>query len=57
MRYETFKGWNTDISLCRKFSELPTNAVKYLQRIEELVGVKIGWIGVGAGRDAMITMN
>ena len=52
--YETMKGWNTDISQCRTVEELPLNAQKYIQRIEELIGVKVQYIGVGPSRDAMI---
>lgn len=54
VEYETLPGWMTDISKCRSFSDLPLNAQRYVQRVEELLGVKIRWIGVGAARDAMI---
>ena len=36
--YEEFKGWKTDISKCRTYSELPENAKIYLKRLEELFG-------------------
>lgn len=52
--YEEFDGWKEDISSVRKFEELPANAKKYLRRIEELVGVKIGLIGVGKDREQTI---
>ncbi|MDF2523076.1 MAG: adenylosuccinate synthetase [Clostridiales bacterium] len=52
--YEEFDGWNEDISNARSFEELPANAKKYLGRIEELVGVKIGLIGVGKEREQTI---
>lgn len=52
--YETLPGWKTDISKCRTWDELPENAKAYIQRIEGLVEVKVEWIGVGPGRDAMI---
>jgi len=35
--------------------DLPEPAVKLVKRIEELVGVPIKWIGVGPGREDMIT--
>ncbi|KAI9030533.1 Adenylosuccinate synthetase [Hyaloraphidium curvatum] len=54
VEYETLPGWQTDISKVRRYDELPANARKYVERIEELMGVKMEWIGVGAGRDAMI---
>mmetsp|Transcript_15788 Transcript_15788/g.28894 ORF Transcript_15788/g.28894 Transcript_15788/m.28894 type:complete len:115 (+) Transcript_15788:190-534(+) len=52
--YETLPGWKTNISGCREFSELPKAAQNYLERIEELVGCPITWIGVGPGREEMI---
>jgi adenylosuccinate synthase len=49
--YEEFDGWSEDISNVRKFEDLPTNAKKYLNRIEELTGVKVKLVGVGKGRE------
>lgn len=52
--YESLPGWKEDISCAKKFSDLPENAQKYVLRVEELVGVHVTWIGVGAARDAII---
>jgi len=52
--YEEFDGWNVDISNIKKFEDLPENARKYLNRIEELVGVTIKFIGVGKDREQTI---
>ncbi|MBQ8892634.1 MAG: adenylosuccinate synthase [Bacilli bacterium] len=52
--YETFKGDFQDISNIRKYDDLPERARKYIERIEEYVGVPIKFIGVGAGREEMI---
>ncbi|KAJ3363745.1 hypothetical protein HDU91_002879 [Kappamyces sp. JEL0680] len=52
--YETLPGWKTDISSCRSFEALPANAQKYIKRIEEILKVRVEYIGVGAGREAMI---
>ena len=52
--YETFEPWKEDISNIKKYDELPENAKKYLSRIEEIVGVKIGLIGVGKDREQII---
>jgi len=54
VRYETMPGWMSDISRCRSFAELPLNCQAYVRRIEQLVGVRVRWIGPGAGRDDMI---
>lgn len=37
--YETFEGWNDDISNCRKFEDLPDNAKKYVKFIEDFLKV------------------
>ncbi|KAJ3194171.1 hypothetical protein HK101_003335 [Irineochytrium annulatum] len=54
VEYETLPGWMSSLSKCRTYEELPENARRYVERIETLLGVKVEWIGVGAGRDAMI---
>ncbi|KAL1359948.1 hypothetical protein HN51_005278 [Arachis hypogaea] len=54
VEYETLAGWKSDISKIRKYSDLPKVAQQYVERIEELVGVPIHYIGVGPGRDALI---
>jgi adenylosuccinate synthase len=54
VEYETLPGWKSDISQCRSFADLPVNAQKYIRRVEELVGCRVEWIGVGVGREAMI---
>jgi len=55
--YETLPGWESSTAKCRSWSELPPNAQKYLTRISELVGVKIGMISIGAKRDESIMMD
>jgi adenylosuccinate synthase len=55
VEYETMPGWGTDISHIRKWDDLPEAARAYVARCEELVGVPITWIGVGPGRDAVVT--
>lgn len=39
--YETLPGWESDISNCRKFEDLPENCQKYVRFIEDYLGVKI----------------
>ena len=54
--YVTLKGWNKDISGCRKKEDLPKEAVEYIEFIEKTVGAKIKYVSVGAERDAYIIM-
>jgi adenylosuccinate synthase len=48
--YETLPGWKADISQCRRFDDLPIEAKKYVQRLEQLVGAKISMVSVGPER-------
>lgn len=52
--YETFRGWTEDITTAREFSDLPQTAQDYVLALEDLSGVRISAVGVGAGRDQII---
>ncbi|OMO70263.1 Adenylosuccinate synthetase [Corchorus olitorius] len=54
VEYEVLPGWKCDISSARSYSDLPKAARQYVERIEELVGTPVHYIGVGPGRDALI---
>eukprot|EP00903_Cladosiphon_okamuranus_P020222 g18562.t1 len=54
VEYEVLAGWDEDISECKGWDDLPTNAQVYVRRVEELLGVSIRWIGVGQDRLAVI---
>ncbi len=49
--YKTFKGWNSDISGCRSYSDLPSEAKEYLGFIANHTGIKITIISVGPKRE------
>jgi adenylosuccinate synthase len=49
--YEELDGWWEDISKARTFDELPVNAQRYVERIEELCGTRVSVVGVGPGRE------
>lgn len=55
--FETLSGWSEDISSIRTFQDLPKNAQKLIEFIEEKTGVPITMIGVGPGREEVITRN
>ena len=50
------KGWNTDISGCRKKEDLPVEALNYIETLENLLGAKIKYVSVGAEREAYIVL-
>ncbi len=52
--YEQMPGWSGDISKAKKWSDLPREAQAYIERLEELVGVKISMVSVGPERDETI---
>ena len=55
--YEYLDGWKEDISKCKKFEELPTNAQKYVKYLEKISGTSMSAIGVGPGRDQTIVVK
>ena len=52
--YETFDGWMTDTTGCRKWDELPENARKYILALEKMMNTHITYISVGPERDQLI---
>lgn len=52
--YETFPGWQQDVSRARSLDDFPPGAHRYLKRISELVGVPIEIVSVGPARDQTI---
>lgn len=55
--YEELNGWKEDITGCTSYEELPRNAQKYIDRIEELVGVPVKIISVGPKRSQTIVRD
>ena len=55
--YEVVDGWEEDISGIAHFNRLPENVKKYLKRIEELTGVPVQIVSVGAQRDETIVLE
>src|SRR5699024_7178113 len=49
--YEELPGWGADISQARTFDELPDNARRYVERIEELAGAPVPSNGGGPARE------
>ena len=53
--YEELPGWKgEDISECRAFEDLPENAQRYVEFVEEFVGAPITMVSVAPDRDATI---
>jgi adenylosuccinate synthase len=55
--YETWEGWNLDVTGARNFDELPAGAVNYLRRVGELVGRPVEVVSVGPDRAQTIFVD
>ena len=54
--YETFEGWEEDITSIKNFEELPENAKKYINAIENFIEIPITFISVGPERNQNIVI-
>jgi adenylosuccinate synthase len=55
--YEWFDGWRRDTAEARRLSDLPAEARRYLDRIEELAETPIAYVSVGTQRDQIIEIG
>lgn len=52
--YETFAGWEADLSGIRRFADLPAEARIYVGALQDLLGVPVDLISVGPERGQFI---
>lgn len=52
--YETFTGWQEDVSGVRRWSDLPDAARRYIDRVSELVETPINTVSVGPEREQLV---
>ena len=55
--YEILDGWTEDITSVNKFDDLPENAKKYINAIENFIEVPITFISVGPERNQNIVIT
>jgi adenylosuccinate synthase len=55
--YETIAGWPESTRGARSWAELPANAIKYIRRLEELVGVPIALLSTSPERNDTILVS
>lgn len=55
--YETFPGWNCDLSSASERSDLPAAAINYLDYLEAEVGVPITLVGTGPERGQYVHLG
>jgi adenylosuccinate synthase len=54
--YEELPGWTEDLGRCRSVEDLPARARRYVRRIEELAGVPVSLLSLGAERTQTIAL-
>jgi adenylosuccinate synthase len=54
--YEQANGWNKSTQSAKKFSDLPTNARRYLKKIAALTGARLKMVSVGPERAQTIVL-
>jgi adenylosuccinate synthase len=55
--YEEMDGWRESTQGARSWRELPANAVKYVRRVEELIGAPVALLSTSPERDDTIMMR
>ena len=55
--YEILNGWTEDITSIKRFDDLPENAKKYINAIEEFIEIPITFISVGPERNQNIVIT
>ncbi|MEI8052920.1 MAG: adenylosuccinate synthase [Bacteroidota bacterium] len=55
--YESFKGWNTDISKISSFEEMPQAMKIYIDYINQYLGVPVKYISNGPGREQIVSIK
>jgi len=55
--WEEFPGWQEPVTGARRVADLPANARRYMERLEELVETEIVIVSVGPDRDQTILLK
>jgi len=55
--YETIEGWQDSTAGARSWAQLPAQAIKYVRRIEELVGCRVALLSTSPEREDTILVQ
>jgi len=55
--YETLEGWSQSTRGARSWADLPAQAVKYVRRIEELIGCPVALLSTSPEREDVVLMR
>jgi adenylosuccinate synthase len=51
------EGWKESTASARSYADLPANAVKYIQRVQELIETPVALVSTSPERDDTILMR
>ena len=55
--YETLEGWSESTQGAKSWAALPANAIKYVRRVEELIGAPVALLSTSPDRDDTIMVR
>jgi len=55
--YETFEGWSNSTHGARSWADLPATAIKYIVRIEELIGSPVAMLSTSPEREDIVLVK
>lgn len=55
--YEEMAGWKEDLSVIKDPSDLPAQAMAFIERIEETTGVPVNIVSIGASRERVVYLK
>lgn len=55
--YEEMEGWDEDLAGIKSAEQLPPNALRFINRLEELTGVPVWIVSVGPQRDMYLELR
>ena len=55
--YESIEGWTESTQGARSWADLPANAIKYVRRVEELIGTPVSLLSTSPDRDDTIMVR
>ena len=55
--YEEMAGWSESTAGARSYADLPANAIKYIQRVQELIETPVSLVSTSPERDDTILMR
>jgi adenylosuccinate synthase len=55
--YETYEGWRESTRGARSYADLPANAIKYIRRVEEVIGAPVTMLSTSPEREDTVLVR